>query len=225
MTSIFFQPLIQTYATANISNLLSVVKDACSQILAVAEDKCASPSASVGAYRAILDSLEQPVFAFCHDTFSKDDGTMESTINWLLSLVDLVRKDRETKYTLRMHSVLAQVNPQEQIELEDDLRKLDDIHFRKQFSREVRTKAAKEGSEITLDQVLKGSTSSSTPGALNIGDDLGLNGYISDEDLDDISTEKPSRVTGEYKLPVLVSLVPCFIQYVRSVLFLSLFMP
>lgn len=216
MTGIFFQPLMNAYQSANIGDLLSVIKDTANRILAVAENKCASPSASFGAYREILDSLEAPLFAFVHELFTKDDGSMEKTIKWTLALFDIIRKDRDSPYTLQIGSILEGIHPWDRSTLWKELALLDDLRFRKWFARDLRLKAATIDPEeafvdgkLSIENIMKFQASESS-----VGEELGLSGYVSDEDLDDISNqnERPFEVSDPQSFPFLCSLIPLFVR-------------
>mmetsp|Transcript_4068 Transcript_4068/g.5048 ORF Transcript_4068/g.5048 Transcript_4068/m.5048 type:complete len:793 (-) Transcript_4068:104-2482(-) len=228
LTSLFFKPLAEAYQSADMNALLSLGKKSIAKILSVAENRSQSSSAAFAAYRDIVDEIEKPLFEFAHQIIQNDSGTLEETINWFLALLDKIRKDRNDPYCIDFDDLTAGLYPSEIEALERDLNELDHSVFMKLHLREIKVKALKEyhqqenpsDGEISLTELL------ASPGqsdGIDLGEHLGVSGFISDEDLEDLSISEFESGSKSWnsvpKLHALSLLAPKFKALVQDVLF------
>lgn len=218
LISIFFKPLAEVYQSANLGELLVLVKTTISKILEVAENRCLSSSAAFSAYRKIIDEIEEPLFQFLLQMVKNDKGSIEETINWFLKLVDNLRKDREDPYTVDFDTVFDVLSDEDLEKLQKEVHLLDHHMFATKYQREIRLSKFEKDNRTTINETAIENILLPKQGNddLDIGEHLGIDGFISDEDLEDLSISD-SPLTRELflkyalpNLPFLNSLVPQF---------------
>lgn len=211
-------------------SLLSIIKKSISKILTIAENRAQSSSSAFAAYRDVVDEMERPLFNFVHQIIQNDNGPLEETTKWFLALVDKIRKDRDDPYYINFNLLTKDLYPYEIENFYKELDELDSIHFRKQYLRKLREEALSEyygNTDFSISDVLN--TQNQSDG-VDLGHRLGVSGFISDGDLEELSAVVPSsgafslrtdslKNSNYPELHVLKSLAPKFAKQIDSILF------
>jgi hypothetical protein len=92
LISVLYVPLVELYQTADLSTLISDVKDITSSLIHVAEQRSADPRELLNQYHEALKTATEKVYRFFHAATLNDTGTMEGLMRWILGLVELCRR-------------------------------------------------------------------------------------------------------------------------------------
>jgi hypothetical protein len=218
LIGIFMQSLFELYQTADLGELVRIAQDSLGTLIQIAENRSGSPAQVISAYLNLIESIQAPVFNFVHQITVNDNGAIQRSVQWFLSALEFTKKKQSNQYSINVPDLFQGYSEETREALTQEFQLLDEYYWEKRLRR-VKTKYflqkfAAENPTSGVSSFIHPSGSSDAELLKNFQ----LDGYISDDDLEDLSADSVVLPENYFpainfpNLPILTNIIPEFIK-------------
>jgi len=211
--TIFYEPLVRVYKTANIHNRVIDFSDFVDDMITVV-DRCrerdfsADPNQTVQAFIDLCARHEHNLYGFIHDVHTNDNGLLTQLIDWVETIISFL-KNGPKEGKLDMNALYVTSVKSKKIDHEKALKEIDVIinwqEARKKWHQDkTRQKMAVDGTSNMANKLPGDGLFQSSDFGLNKMDledfnydDAELNNY--DEEMDELSPIVSERIMRDRK--------------------------
>ena len=138
------QPFINLLSGKDLGDLINHIREIMYNIIEVAESRTESPFVVYQKYSEIIAKIELILFDFLHKSSCNDRHShyLENTLNWLLGIFDIARKDNlDKKFPVDIESLLNELQNDHQVpRFFQDMKKLDEYSLNLSLSQNAKNK-------------------------------------------------------------------------------------
>lgn len=203
LISIFLKPLFELYQVSDLGGIISLIKDMISATLQIAENRLLSPKQCFSAYLLMFERFENQMYSVIHSMAQNDTGIIQSTTDWVFSMVPTLNQDSSTP-PFNLFEVIKAMDNETAQSFTIELAELDEYFWKKKLQRNQHLNALREFEIRKYQQSNPESHlitfgNSGKFGNVDIAQ-FGMHDYLSDDDIDDLTENTNIKYHGFTKI-------------------------